>query len=492
MAKRGDPRVLRFVVLWLRAFARWNQTQLARSCGAQQADVSRWEQGLEAPAEERLRRMAAAVRVPWFVVALLRRVFALALAIADRFTSPATADAFEGEIGEPVSLAIAHYLSEEAAGTEPLSPGEARREARTSLAELKRLPTARQHRLIEAAHLDCLRWEALVERTCLASEEEAARDAASAVELAELALFIAERWPGEASTGAQAAAWGFLGNARRVANDLEGADAAFARSKQLVKTATGDSLALLDFSYLHELEASLRRDQHRFPEALKLLDQAREASCGALAAGRLLLQKEHVLAVMGDYEGALAVLEEAKPLIEEADEPRLMFGLRFNSADNLVRLERYAEAAALLPGIHELIDEQANDLDRLRLLWLTAKVDAGQGREAEAVAALEQVQAEFTKRTLPYDAALSSLDLSMLWLKQGRTAEVRELAVGMAWIFEAQGIHREALAALTLFCESARQEAATVELARQTIADIEKVQRTAPPLRHDTGEGERS
>ena len=48
----------------------------------------------------------------------------------------------------------------------------------------------------------------------------------------------------------------------------------------------------------------------------------------------------------------------------------------------------------------------------------------------------------------------------MLWLERGRTAEVRDLAVGMGWIFQAKGIAREALASLKLFCEAARQEAA--------------------------------
>ena len=67
----------------------------------------------------------------------------------------------------------------------------------------------------------------------------------------------------------------------------------------------------------------------------------------------------------------------------------------------------------------------------------------------------------------------------MLLLQEGHTVEVRELALAMGWIFKAQGIAREALAALQLFCDAARQEAATVELARQIIADIEKVRRSA-------------
>jgi len=68
----------------------------------------------------------------------------------------------------------------------------------------------------------------------------------------------------------------------------------------------------------------------------------------------------------------------------------------------------------------------------------------------------------------------------VVWLERGRTAEVRELALGMTWIFQAKGIAREALASLTLFCEAARQEAATVELARKVSTEIEKVQRQGP------------
>ena len=51
----------------------------------------------------------------------------------------------------------------------------------------------------------------------------------------------------------------------------------------------------------------------------------------------------------------------------------------------------------------------------------------------------------------------------------------------MGWIFKAKGITREALEALRLFCDAARQETATVELVRQVIAKVEEAQRSAPP-----------
>ena len=130
--------------------------------------------------------------------------------------------------------------------------------------------------------------------------------------------------------------------------------------------------------------------------------------------------------------------------------------------------------------------EQANDLDLLRVDWLSARVAAGQGRTEEAMAGLEQVRRDFTARELPYNAALSSLDLAVLFLEAGRTAEVRELAVAMRWIFKTPGFDREALAALALFREAAQRETATVELARRASAAIEKARRSAP--RPDAGE----
>jgi hypothetical protein len=102
------------------------------------------------------------------------------------------------------------------------------------------------------------------------------------------------------------------------------------------------------------------------------------------------------------------------------------------------------------------------------------------GERLEAMASLEQVRRYFTHHRLAYDAALSGLDLALVWLEVGRTAGVRELAAGMAWIFNAKKIEREALAALRLFCEAAEREGATAELTRQVIADVEQARRMAP------------
>lgn len=197
--------------------------------------------------------------------------------------------------------------------------------------------------------------------------------------------------------------------------------------------------------------------------------------------GQILLQKEHVLFQMGDVEGALAALEEAAPLLEGTADPRQLAVLCSNRVDNLARLERFEEAARLLPEVQKLAAEQANGLDQNRVAWVAAKVKAGTGHKEEAMTDLEKVRDAFAAEELPIDAALADLDLAVLRLEDGQTAQVREQAENMAPIFVSKKIAREALAALKLFCDAAKQEAATVELVRRVIGEVERARRAGPP-----------
>jgi hypothetical protein len=68
-----------------------------------------------------------------------------------------------------------------------------------------------------------------------------------------------------------------------------------------------------------------------------------------------------------------------------------------------------------------------------------------------------------------------SLELAQLYLPEGRTAEVRDMAEALVGSFVAQGVPEHALAALTVFAEAAKQEAATVEMARRVHRFLERV-----------------
>ena len=64
----------------------------------------------------------------------------------------------------------------------------------------------------------------------------------------------------------------------------------------------------------------------------------------------------------------------------------------------------------------------------------------------------------------------------------GRTEQVKTLARHMTPIFRAQGIHREALAALTLFRRAAEREQVTETFAREVLAYLREA-RFKPELR---------
>ena len=161
-----------------------------------------------------------------------------------------------------------------------------------------------------------------------------------------------------------------------------------------------------------------------------------------------------------------------------------MFGLQFNLVVNLLHLSRLAEARPRLAEARELAVRLGNELDLVRLLWLEGRMDAAQGNPQEAIAAFEQVRQEFLAREIPYDFALVSLELAALYLEVESPSDVKNLARQMVWIFQAQGVHREALVALGLFREAAEKEELTVEMARR-MADYLTKARHDPLLRFE-------
>jgi transcriptional regulator with XRE-family HTH domain len=358
----------------------------------------------------------------------------------------------------------------------------ARHEAGELWARLKPLSRAVRREVVEDAP-DFQTW-ALAVRLCEESKRAAAQDPREALHLADLALFTASRVAksaGEARCSRLLGyAWAYKGNAFRVAGDLVKAGEAFVRGWQLWKEGAADEPYLPEWRML-SLEASLRREERRFPAALELLARAEICTGGEPeAVASILLQKEFVQEQMGDFEGALATLAKAAPFVEASHDLRLLFGQRFETAKALCSLKRYEDAELLLDEARALAERLGNKMDFVRVHWLTARVNAGLGRRKEAVAGLEQVRRELTAREIPYDAALSSLELAILYLEEDRTSEVKALAREMAPIFQAQGIAREALAALSVFSEAAQREAASLELVKRVMADIAAARRVAP------------
>ena len=477
----------------LRVRASRRQGRLADQLGLTSSRLSHFENGLRILKRERLEELVAPLgwgaedidfTLFWYEALNPEALdaleppgspFALDEAARRAFRRAATA---AGRAGFRAALAAAARNRRRALSRE------ARARARAAWKRLSRSLAEERRWLVERA--EEYRDFTLCELLCEESERAAARDASQAIELAELALHIAERVPGSDAWRArlQGYAWAFLANALRVDNDLDAADLAFAVARALWESGAAADAGVLDPSRILDLEASLRRDQRRWPEALGLLERATELCRNPAGLGRILLKKAFTHEQMGEYEEAVVALQQAGPHVDGRREPRQLFALPFNLAVNLCHLGRHSEAAPLVDQVRELAVAMRNDLDLLRVLWLDARTAAGLGRREEAITKLRQVRQDFSGHNRPYDAALATLDLAILLLEQNENAEVQALAAEMVAVFKRLAIYREALAAVLLFQRAAEQEAATAELGRHLLRFLERA-RYDPELRFD-------
>lgn len=486
-------------LLYLRSFANVPQRVVAARAGySSDKVVSRFESGATALDRERLDEMLAPFGFPPEAVDwLLFTHTMISFLVEDGGPEPGPLrlDRDERRGIARATLAATAAFAEQMRDTlvqrkQQEKVAAARREAEEVVPVLLQAPKEERRELVEVFP-EYQGW-AVAEKLAHESERRAAHDAGEALEVAELALFVAGHLADEGlQAAAQGYCWVYAGNARRVGNDFDGSDVAFGRAWERWRAGSEAGRALFAEWRMLDREASLRRAQQRFADSLDLLEQARKlVEPDDHAVSRIFLNKEHVFEQMGGFAAALATLDEAAPRIEATGDPRLRFLLRHKTVNNLSYLERYAEAADLLPEVRELALQQPRaDLDWTRVLWVDARIEAGQGSRAEGMGKLEQVRSEFTARKLPYDAALASLELAVLLLEEGRTAEVRELAAAMAWIFQARRIRREALAALRLFCDAAQLEAASVELARSTIEELRRFEPGSAPRPANRPEG---
>ena len=110
----------------------------------------------------------------------------------------------------------------------------------------------------------------------------------------------------------RARAWSCIAEARRLRSDFAGAGEAFDRSHDHLRTGSGDTL---ERALILDLEAGLRRCEHRLDEAKRLLRQALETFVENGEDERAALSLIHLAAVHradGEPVRALALLQEAQ------------------------------------------------------------------------------------------------------------------------------------------------------------------------------------
>lgn len=318
----------------------------------------------------------------------------------------------------------------------------------------------------------------LAELLARKSMQAGPRNPSRAVDLASLAVEVAKRlseWqPCEKEWLFELRAYAFahLASAYRISGNMREAEKAQRRADRWWKAGAESMGDILGYEpVILSLKASLRKDQRRFEEALVLIDEVVGIYLAGdpetqdfHMAGRAFVNKAKIFEEMGNLEEALDLLREASPLIDPEREPRLLLCVQHNLLDYLSNLGRPEEARAMLPRVWKLSRELGNELDLVRLTWTEGLILSALGETARAAALLFTARGEFVSRAMGYDAALVSLHLALIYAREGRAGAIAELAKEMIPIFEAEDIHREALAALAVFKQAALQERATAEL----------------------------
>jgi tetratricopeptide (TPR) repeat protein len=315
------------------------------------------------------------------------------------------------------------------------------------------------------------------------------RNKARSLELAELGLLLAglldgDRYGGSVVQDLQARAWAYLGNARRLAFDLVGAEEALAQAERLAETGSADPL---EEARILDLRASLLADQGRFEQAAELLevvidiyDSLREPH----AKGRAMISKGVFLGHAGWPEEAIRAIRRGLGLIDWDCEPRLVLMARHNLAWFLNDCGRSEDALEQLRRFRHAYREYDDSWTEVRLAWLGGRIAAGLGRLGEAEEDFREARGRFLAEDHGYDAALVTLDLASLYLQQGRSAEVRRLAAEMLTVFVSRDVHPYAMAALAVFQRAAELDRATPRLVREITAYLRRARRN-PRLRFE-------
>lgn len=289
--------------------------------------------------------------------------------------------------------------------------------------------------------------------------------------------FRAETYGAESVADWQCRAWMELGNAYRVAEDLNEAEQAFRKAEQLFGGGTQDDLL---YARLMSLRASYYGDRREFDLAMGALDTVRavyERLGDPHLAARASIKKGVYAGYGNDTADAIRFTQEGLAQLDKARDPELFFQAVHNLGCWLVQANRHQEARTVLSRNRWRQHEAGGRLNLLKLRWLEAQINVGLQRFERAELGFLAVKQGFLEAEKPYDAAVASLDLATLWLSQGRTTEAKAASLEAYEIFLSFGIRREGTGAFLVLMGSFQTGTATAKLVKSVAEHLRKAQK---------------
>ncbi|HYL06238.1 MAG TPA: hypothetical protein VE075_09365 [Thermoanaerobaculia bacterium] len=355
------------------------------------------------------------------------------------------------------------------------------------------------------------------------SRDAAAVEPVLARQAAELALAIAERldpWVcgPTVAQGLRVRAWAHLAHARRLGDDLDGAEWALAVAESLARemagmprvdaapgmpgtAATPATAGDLDpggiettagplpfvpeeWAELLVFKAGLFADRGDFAGADRLLGRAAElfhAGGEPRQAGRTLVQQGLIRAGRGDREGGADLLRAGVDLLDPAAEPGLVAVTLYRLAALLRGIALQAAEAPRAPSStpHPLAAQRAlmealRLVRRARTLYrvlgdhaaeahltrLQGQIEAALGKLDAAEVTLLAATAALAESGFGREAALAQIELALVLVRQGRAADVRRLGLDRWPLLQARDKSWEWVAAVLVFQGLAAREPA--------------------------------
>jgi transcriptional regulator with XRE-family HTH domain len=263
VAEEASPEDLKRLVGLLREFRDWEQRDLARAAGLDPSSLSRYESGRIVPPRKALERLAAAVGVPMPLVdaCLLPALKAVRLAMVlpeRKYDVDDDTERLESALTGAARTAVVVFLATLESSRQPwersASPSEADRSDAPELWRRLEPRNSDERRFLVETCREFQSW-ALAEYLCHESAAAGSDRASVALELAELAVHVAEHVPGEEAWRSRLKGYclAFLASVRRSGNDLAGAASAFAEARRLWEAGASAEPNLLSEGRVPEL-----------------------------------------------------------------------------------------------------------------------------------------------------------------------------------------------------------------------------------------------
>ncbi|HEX6900449.1 MAG TPA: hypothetical protein VF789_12070 [Thermoanaerobaculia bacterium] len=274
----------------------------------------------------------------------------------------------------------------------------------------------------------------------------------------------------------QARAWCELGNAHRAADNLGEAEHAFATAFDFFLQGT-DNRHLK--ARLNQAYASFLGTRRQFEPAFAALDVVCSIYIGFgnhHLIGRTLLAKAIYMHYSGQPGKALVLNSVGRALIDVCQDPALDLQAALNKMWFLVACGRFREAKKELIRNREALEKIEARVVFVKLRWLQGQVFAGLGDWDQAESALLEAKEGFESLELGLAAALASMDLALLWMRQHRLTECEHLVEETYQVFVSLNIHREAIGAFQVLNKAREKRMMTIPLLASVVEYLHRAQ----------------